>query len=375
MTRRVFYYVQHLLGIGHLARASHVAGAMVRAGLQVTMITGGAAVAGFPGPGVTHVALPEIRAGDAGFAGLTDAQGVAVDDAFKARRRDLLLAAYRDARPDVVMIEAFPFGRRQVRFELIPLLDAIHSQPDRPLVVASVRDILQERAKPGRDEETLTYARKYFDRILVHGDPNFVRLQDTFPFASELAAMTVYGGIVAAPLPPRAPDRFDIVVSAGGGAVGAALLNEGAGAVDLLPDSLTWCLIGGVNMPGADFAALQARMPARASLIRFRGDFGGLLRNARLSVSQAGYNTVCDVLAAGCRSLLVPFAAGGETEQTLRATRLGALGLAHILPEADLAPARMARAITDALAAAPPPANTLNLNGADGAAALIAHLS
>ncbi|MGL6210804.1 MAG: hypothetical protein ACRC14_13355 [Paracoccaceae bacterium] len=178
---RVFFYVQHLLGIGHLARASRVADAMTRAGMQVTIVTGGAQVAGFPSPGVAHVALPEIKAGDAGFSGLMDANGRPVDDAFKMDRRDRLVAAYHTAKPDLVMIEAFPFGRRQVRFELIPLLEAIHATPHRPLVVSSVRDILQERAKPARDQETLTYARQYFDQILVHGDPGFVRLEDTFP--------------------------------------------------------------------------------------------------------------------------------------------------------------------------------------------------
>ncbi len=375
MTHRIFYYVQHLLGIGHLARASHVAQAMVRRGMDVTMVTGGAAVAGFPGPGVTHVALPEIRAGDAGFSGLTDATGQPIDDAFKARRRDLLLAACHDARPDVVMIEAFPFGRRQVRFELVPLLEAIHSRPDRPRVISSVRDILQERAKPGRDQETLALARQFFDHILVHGDPNFIRLGDTFPFADDLAHMTLYGGIVAAPLPPPSVDRFDIVVSAGGGAVGGALLNAAAGAIPLLPAHLTWCLIGGVNMPSADFAGLEQALPGNATLTRFRTDFGGLLRNATLSVSQAGYNTVCDALQAGCRSLLVPFAAGGETEQTLRALRLQALGLAHVLLEHDLSTAAMAKRIAAALDAPPPAANSLDLNGADHAARLIADLA
>jgi len=262
-----------------------------------------------------------------------------------------------------------------VRFELIPLLDAIHRQPDRPKVIASVRDILQERAKPGRDAETVALAQQYFDRILVHGDPGFVRLEDTFPYAAELAAMTVYGGIVAAPLPPPSEDRFDIVVSAGGGAVGSALLTAAVGAIPLLPPSLTWCLIGGVNMPAAEYAALQAAIPPNASLTRFRTDFGGLLRRADLSVSQAGYNTVCDALQAGCRSLLIPFAAGGETEQTLRATRLAALGLAHLLAEPGLSAQRMAAAIATALAAPPPPPNTLDLNGADHAARLIAALA
>ncbi|MGL6210805.1 MAG: glycosyltransferase [Paracoccaceae bacterium] len=181
--------------------------------------------------------------------------------------------------------------------------------------------------------------------------------------------MTLYGGLVAAPLPPPTEDRFDIVVSAGGGAVGAALLNAAATAAGALPPDLTWALISGVNMPATAFAALQAALPPNATLIRFRTDFGGLLRRATLSISQAGYNTVCDVLQAGCRSLLVPFVAGGETEQGLRAHRLQALGLAHVLQETDLA--GIPDAVAKALAAPAPLPNRLDMNGADQAAALM----
>ena len=85
--------------------------------------------------------------------------GQPVDAAFQTRRRDLLLAAFADFRPDVVIIEAFPFGRRQVRFELLPLLDAVAAARPRPLLVCSLRDILQERSKPGRDEESVALVR------------------------------------------------------------------------------------------------------------------------------------------------------------------------------------------------------------------------
>ena len=78
---RVFFYVQHLLGIGHLARASRIARALAEDGFDVTMVTGGTPVAGFPGPEVRHLALPVIVSGDAGFSGLTDASGRPVDDA------------------------------------------------------------------------------------------------------------------------------------------------------------------------------------------------------------------------------------------------------------------------------------------------------
>ena len=92
--------------------------------------------------------------------------------------------------------------------------------------------------------------------------------------------------------------------------------------------------------------------PPGLRLFRFREDFPSLLAGAELSVSQAGYNTVCDILRAGCRSLLVPFSAGGETEQTARAERLARLGLATSLPETGLTGELLCAAITKALAAA-----------------------
>ena len=35
---RVFFYVQHLLGIGHLARASRIAAALAEDGFDVTVV-------------------------------------------------------------------------------------------------------------------------------------------------------------------------------------------------------------------------------------------------------------------------------------------------------------------------------------------------
>ena len=361
---RVMLYVQHLLGIGHLARTSRIAAALQGEGADVTVVTGGRAVEGFPGPGTRHVALPAIAAGE-GFAGLADADGTPVDDAFLARRRDLLLAAFAALRPDVVVTEAFPFGRRQMRFELLPLLDAVQRARPRPLLAASVRDILQARAKPGRDAETVALVRAHYDRVLVHGDPAFARLGDTFPLADEIEDRVLYSGLVAAPVPAPAAEAFDVVVSAGGGAVGARLLRAAAEAAHGLPDVARWCLIGGPNMPGADFDRLRSGLRAGVELHRFRTDFARLLGAARLSVSQAGYNTVCDVLGAGCACLLVPYAEGGETEQGVRAQRLRDAARASVLAEDALGGPTLADAVRAALdAPGPGRMPALHLDGA-----------
>ncbi|WP_426238639.1 glycosyltransferase family protein [Pararhizobium sp. DWP1-1-3] len=368
---RAFFYVQHLLGIGHLARASRIARALAEDGFDVTVVTGGTPVTGFPGPLVHHVALPPITAGDAGFSGLADIDGNPVDDAFKDNRKERLLAAFHQSQPDIVIIEAFPFGRRQVRFELLPLLEALAAMDDKPLVVTSLRDILQERSKPGRDEETVALIKKYFDRVLVHGDPDFARLEDTFPLAADIVDKVIYTGLVAAPAPQQPTDRFDVIVSAGGGAVGNALIRAALEAAKRIGKPLSWALITGPNLPQSDFDAISADAPAHVSVTRFRSDFASLLAGARLSISQAGYNTVCDILRAGCHALLIPFTAGGETEQTARAERLEKLGLAHVLTEDDLSANSMTRAIETALAATDRPPHSLDLDGAHRTAEIL----
>lgn len=368
---RILIYVQHLLGIGHLARVSRIAAALARDGLDVTVITGGLPVPGFPGPDVKSVALPAVVASNAGFSGLADEHGNPVDEDFLHRRRDLLLETFHAVRPDIVMIEAFPFGRRQMRFELLPLLDAIAAASPRPKLVTSVRDILQERSKPGRDEETVALIKAHFDHVLVHGDPDFVTLPETFPLAAEIAGKIIYTGLVAAPVPAPPLDVFDIVVSAGGGAVGLDLIRAALEAARTSSYRGSWCLITGPNLPEADFAALAHGTPGNVSLVRFRKDFPSLLRGAALSISQAGYNTVCDVLRAQCRSILVPFTAGGETEQTVRANRLAQLGLAVALPETGLTAHQLGEAIEASLARPKPDGHRLDLNGAERTATLL----
>lgn len=368
---RVFMYVQHLLGIGHLVRASRVADALAAAGFDVAVATGGYPVGGFPGQNVRSIALPPVRAGTAGFSELEDRQGTPVDDEFKAKRVELLLAAMADERPDVVVIEAFPFGRRMMRFELLPMLDLIRGMRNPPLVACSVRDILQENAKPGRTEETTATIARYFDLVLVHGDPTFSRFEETFPSAGAFRDKIFYTGFVAGPAPRPALQVYDIIVSAGGGAAGGGLVQAAMEALRPLAASKRCCLIVGPNYPGATIDALKAGAPANLDIFAFRADLPDLLGGAELSISQAGYNTVCDILRAGCRSLLIPFAKGGETEQTRRAMKLKALGLADVLSEQAAEPERLSALAASLLRQPIPAPHGLNLDGAAQTARLI----
>ena len=361
----VLFHVQHLLGIGHLTRAATLARGLAAEGFEVTVGSGGDPVPEVDFGRATLVQLPPARVADRRFSELLDASGAPVDDAWKARRRDRLLDLYEKVGPDFVLTELFPFGRRQLRFELLPLLDraaADRARTGRPRIACSVRDILVQSPKPERTREMLALARRYYDLVLVHGDPRFVSLDATFPHAREIADRVAYTGYVVArsERSPGEPERMagegggEVIVSAGGGAVGGKLLEAALAARPRTPlANAGWRLLAGANLPEPVFRSFAARAPDGVSVERFRPDFRRLLRSARLSISQGGYNTLMEVLDAEVRAVVVPYAGGLETEQTLRANLLAARGLVEVVGEEELGPDSIAAAVSRALAKPP----------------------
>src|SRR5262245_14004577 len=121
MTRpRVFFYVQHLLGIGHLRRAAAIARALDAQDLDVAFVSGGEPLPGLDLGNARIIQLPPARTGDSSFDTIVDSDGRPIDDAWRTRRCTALLSAFRSEAPQLLLIELFPFGRRPFRFELLP---------------------------------------------------------------------------------------------------------------------------------------------------------------------------------------------------------------------------------------------------------------
>ena len=385
MIGSVLFYVQHLLGIGHLKRALRIVDALTREGVEVTVVSGGEPVAAVASAITTQIVqLPPIRARDADFRELVDAADRLVNEDLRIARREALLEALAAARPDAVLIEAFPFGRRAFRFELDALIDAARSRLPRPLVLCSLRDIVVLHDKK-RGQEIVDRVRADFDFVLVHSDPRLVPLEASFPAAPEISDRLVYTGYVAATdtlaeASPPAPGSDDaagldeVVVSVGGGAVGGALLSS---ALETRRrgylTGLRWRLLTGPNLPEPQFEALASNLPERVTVERYRREFPQILRRCHVSVSQGGYNTVMDVLEARAPAVVVPFASERETEQGLRAQRLAARGMLEVVQERELSPERLSQAIDRAICRRSAPI-VIDTGGARRTASLIASM-
>jgi predicted glycosyltransferase len=346
---RVLFWVQQLLGSGHLKRAATLARAMADEGLEVTLAAGGMPMPSLLPAGIEVVQLPAIRTSDPSFAQLVDAAGRALDDAIWQERQARLQHLLAERRPQVLITEMFPFGRRAFRRELLPLLEAAAAMRPRPWRLCSVRDILVKKPTLEGYAWMRDLALAHYDRILVHTDPQLIPFDLTFPFAAALRDRLVDTGYVVDAVAPAAapsPGLAEVLVSAGGGRVGAALLEaaiEARGLTSLA--QAPWRLVAGGNLDADRFAALEARLPDGVALDRHRPDFDALFANSLLSVSQAGYNTVVEGLRLGKPMVLVPFETASETEQRIRAERLASLGLAEAVWESALAASSLAQAI------------------------------
>ena len=364
-TPRVMIWVQHLMGIGHQRRAAVIARALADRGVCVAYVTGGVGLPDVDPRGrVRIVALPAARVADASYRALVDVHGREVDDAWCTARREMLLAAFAEHAPHVLVTETYPFGRRLLGFELEPLVE--HARTAQCRLVSSIRDVLQPPSRLSKARAAADRVLECYDAVLVHGDPGFIKLDASFPEAERIRERVRYTGYVAAGPGPGAPPGEgdgEIVVSAGGGVAAHRL-------VDIVLESarresrLKWRILVGPHA-GADALASWRRAAAPNAIVeRNRADFRSILSRARVSVSQAGYNTVTDLLATGVRAVLVPFAADGEREQSIRARVLAEAGVARVIDEDRLTAAVLLEAVRCAAPKTTPPCCRVRLDGA-----------
>jgi predicted glycosyltransferase len=378
---RILFHVQHLLGVGHQTRAAAIARALRAAGLNVTYVTGGFEDLTLDLGGADIVQLPPTRATDASFKCLVDEAGEPIDEAWENRRRAALLHTFQSVAPDAVLIEGYPFARRRFRFELQPLLQA--AQTSGTPVAISVRDILVQKKNPARVRETVEIIKNYCAAVLVHGDPALIAFGATFPAAAEIADKITYTGYISSDPPaPSSNPRDGVVVSVGGGAVGAALIHAAIAARPLTQfRDAPWRILTGPNFPDSERAKLSP-IPG-ITIETFNAGFRAILSRSALSISQTGYNTVMDLLATQTPAVLAPFSQGDETEQSVRAALLAKNAGFSVVPEADLTSEILARAIDEMMETHRPndvfpPIETplaVNMNGAAQTARCMANLA
>ena len=342
----ILFYVQHLLGIGHLRRTLAIAQACLDEGLAVQVVSGGVPINQEMFKDVPVHQLPPVKSADLSFSSIVDQNGLPVTSALEQVRAGELIRIFSDIQPSVLVTELFPFGRRRFRFEIMPLLKEAKKRGTK--VVCSVRDSVQIRSNQ-REEESLDLLSQFYDQVLVHDDPEFLPFDASFSKTASLQSIMSYTGLVDTNTTysvqtnlQKVSEASEVLVSAGGGAAGEKIYQAASRACALSKRSRPWRLLLGAN-PAERLKAEIKRLGGDKVIVEAnRSDFRQLLSQCAISISQVGYNTVVDLLATGAPAIVIPFEGeSAQSEQSARAERLESMGRARVLSEEALSARRL----------------------------------
>ena len=280
-----------------------------------------------------------------------------------------------------MLVELFPFGRKKLAEELIPLLERARDDARGPLTATSVRDILvtgrHDQAR--HDARAADVTERLIDLVLAHGDQRFADFFGSFAPPADFQTPVLHTGFIARNSPgdsnpPKGVIPGSVVVSAGGGWVGGALMQAALDAQRSLWEEhqLPMTLITGPLADNAEFASLMAEATERPgiSVLRSVPDLVPALRMASVSISQCGYNTTLDLLKTRVPAIVVPFGNERENEQPRRALRLAQCGLATALDPEATNGGTLAAAVTE-LVGTKPVDTGWAIDGADASAQLL----
>ena len=305
--------------------------------------------------------------------GLKDCKFEYITGAFTDDERKTIFAKQlkiiNDYKPDIILLDGFPF----MRYEWFDsgmefLLKSVKNNWKDVKIVSSVRDICypwknisKKRGTDYYSALTTNWANEYFDAVLVHGDKNFIKLDESFEHLNLIDPPVYYTGYVTDTYKPKPQERNGTVVSAGGGRVAMDCFDK---AMELY-DGTDWTFSVGPKHPkehlekfkkwANDKKEMKVIMPALKPLYIFHKktrpkvkiiynvknikdankdlklsspvkivynvkNFRDLLAKHKLSISQAGYNTVMDLWMTDTPAKFVPYVdKNDEQEQTTRA--------------------------------------------------------
>jgi predicted glycosyltransferase len=290
-------------------------------------------------------------------------------------RARTIRAALRCFDPDLFLVDKEPRGAvRELDPALQDLREGGHTR-----CVLGLRDVLDNPAAVARDwtkAANREAIEEFYDSIWIYGDPAVYDLTQEYRFAPALAARVRYTGYLdqrermklagseGSAARPGPPDGRLVFCMLGGGQDGASLAEAFARAD--LPPSYHGVMVTG---PFMDPKVLQrvrglAANRPRLEVIEFVSEPIHLLVHADRIISMGGYNTTCEALSLGKRTLIVP-RVRPRTEQLIRATNFERLGLVDVLHPDRLTPGALSEWLASDESPPPLARGRIDLKGLD----------
>jgi predicted glycosyltransferase len=349
---RIALYSHDALGLGHLRRNLAIAGALAKreTGHATLLVTGAREAGVFPmPPGTDCLALPALT--KAGGSYRARSIGMRLNELVQLRSA-AIASALMAFDPDVLIVDKRALG---VRKELRPALELLREAGHTRLVLG-LRDVLDSPSEVRREWSAsgdADAAREYYDALWIYGDPQVYDVASECGLDPELQERVCYSGYLARRHEPREKRYTELralrledhpfaLCLVGGGQDGHVVADAFAHAA--FPPGVLGVIVTGPFMPQSERHHLHRVAELRGNLrvVEFIKDPTLLMQRAESVVAMGGYNTVCELLMAGARALIVP-RTSPRLEQLIRAERMAQLGVLDMVRPDELRPSLLSR--------------------------------
>jgi len=264
-------------------------------------------------------------------------------------------------KPEIMVIEAFPFDKYGVKDEIIYLLNIIKLNFPLTKIISSIGAYLGNiHPYPKKEfmEKINYYLNKYFDLILAHTDPKVSKVEEEFELNDTNSNKVIYTGYVTykskSELIPKEKvikeiEKYNkytkktIIVHVGGGDKSLDLLYIIIEISSSL-DNYLFLISTGPTINEENYTILMEKSKNKKNIFitKYNPNLVDYLAVADLSINMAGYNSMMDILVSGVSSISVPkyniknkeFIV--DQEQLLRCKKLKKLGFIDFVEPSEI---------------------------------------
>jgi len=366
---KIVLYSHDTFGMGNIRRTLLLSQEFINEypGASILIITGSPMIHAFRIPkGIDYIKLPCLDRLEAEQYAPRYLSSCAEE--VKQTREAILKESVLRFNPDLMVIDKRAAG---VDGELLPTLHALRQNSRHTKLVLGVRDILDE---PERTRKVLAsngsfdVISQFYDEVWIYGSKLIFDTAKEYGFPESIVRKTFYCGYLKRPTistgrkegPPR------VLITTGGGGDGSDIIEAYLAGLSTLPRNvaLRTTVIFGPQMPERYRLELLRRFDYMADVefLEFEADITNRYAESDVVVSQAGYNTVCELLSFSRRAILIP-RSEPVREQLIRARLMAALDFFKIIEPQNLTPKTLISNILEALNSSSRISATLDLDG------------
>ena len=366
---KIVLYSHDTFGMGNIRRTLLLAQEFLahHPGASILILTGSPMIHAFRIPeGVDYIKLPCLDRVKAEHYAPRYLAGCTEE--IRETRTAILKASVLRFDPDLMVVDKRPGG---VDGELLPTLKALREERRQTRLVLGIRDILDE---PERTRKVLAnngsfdVIDEFYDEVWIYGSKSIFDTSSEYAFPRSVARKTYFCGYLKRPTisAERAEGPPRILVTTGSGGDGSNMIETYLTGLSSLPRkiALRSTVIFGPQMQAIRRQELLHNFDylADVTFLDFEADISQLYAESDLVVSQAGYNTVCELLSFSRRAILVP-RAEPVREQLIRARLMADRGYFDLIEPHDLNPQVMISKVLAALDSGPMASATMELDG------------